>query len=201
MQVLRSQCARLPSRHPGHEQHDVPWRYYPSAQHFARELRHRLLIIAVPHSLTRCKHAEGIYSNPLHGNPVHAGAHATVPRLYHGVSTLVASGAIWTGGTNPQVNNVVSLPWTKFPPAAPCQAVVRFCRHADAKQLCQVLRVVTSIAIQPAEHAPVPLGCWVSMECCAGRLPVPERPCQLCVSWRHHSYLLTSFRPKVMVTL
>ena len=26
-----------------------------------------------------------------------------MPRLYHGVATLVASGAIWTGGTNPQV--------------------------------------------------------------------------------------------------
>ena len=32
-----------------------------------------------------------------------AGALATVPRLYHGVATLIASGAIWTGGTNPQV--------------------------------------------------------------------------------------------------
>ncbi|CAK0787896.1 hypothetical protein CVIRNUC_011118 [Coccomyxa viridis] len=32
----------------------------------------------------------------------HGGALATVPRLYHGVATLIASGAIWTGGTNPQ---------------------------------------------------------------------------------------------------
>ena len=33
------------------------------------------------------------------------GALATVPRMYHGVATLIASGAIWTGGTNPQVWN------------------------------------------------------------------------------------------------
>ena len=34
-----------------------------------------------------------------------AGALATVPRLYHGVATLIASGAIWTGGTNPQARD------------------------------------------------------------------------------------------------
>lgn len=41
----------------------------------------------------------------LTGSCFITGALATVPRLYHGVATLIASGAIWTGGTNPQVRD------------------------------------------------------------------------------------------------
>jgi len=45
-----------------------------------------------------------VYACLCNSRRICAGASATVPRLYHGVSTLVASGAIWTGGTNPQVH-------------------------------------------------------------------------------------------------
>ena len=50
------------------------------------------------------------FTIPYQDSPAHAGAHATVPRMYHGVSTLVASGAIWTGGTNPQVHIPDEIP-------------------------------------------------------------------------------------------